>query len=512
MPSTKPSADVDRRRAIALGGLATVLYLFTAPGVPNLDGLGYLKLLPHNFAAGHLLYMPLLRAATRLCGGDGLRAGRLANALLAGSGVVLAYGIVRRLVGNAGLLAPDARFAATFAAAGLALSFGYWVQGADVEAYAAAIVALLSTVRLALAHRVRPTLPRALAVGVMLGVAVLCHLTHVLLSVFVAASLWHFAAPGKKLLHAAAALATGGALSLGMYAYAALLVRRHDLVGALRWVGTAAHGFHDGGGPYRVADATYGLAKAVIYSPYLYEADAPKMLGQFLLGLAPLVALCVAARLRPRVLPQIEWRLGAAWVLPYALVGVAFFGSDSERWLFVLPALWLLAGALVAPRYRRLQLAAWILVYVGALNLVTGILPAHRDTWTRRRAEVAASLFHDGDLLVFPGHSWDEYLSFYAAAKLTPFPIAYYAGRDGVDACWERLEREVAAAMMRGGQVYAVRLFDERDEDPRGIKELEQLGLTRAGLRARLVDGLRPTALHPIEGLTVVRLDPVSPP
>jgi hypothetical protein len=125
---------------------------------------------------------------------------------------------------------------------------------------------------------------------------------------------------------------------------------------------------------------------------------------------------------------------------------------------------------------------------------------------------VAASLFHDGDLLIFPGHSWDEYISFYAAAKLTPFPIAYYVGRDGTDAAFDRLEREVAGAMMRGGQIYAVRLFDERDDDPRGLHELEPLGLTRASLRARLVEGLAPTVLRPIEGLTVVRLDPLLPP
>ena len=73
------------------------LYLCTAPAIPNLDGLGYLKLLPHNFAAGHLLFMPALRALTRLVG-DGLRAGRLYDALLGGTGVVLTYSIARRLL------------------------------------------------------------------------------------------------------------------------------------------------------------------------------------------------------------------------------------------------------------------------------------------------------------------------------------------------------------------------------------------------------------------------------
>src|SRR5260370_39202204 len=106
----------DRALALALGALSTLLYLGTAPDLVNLDGLGYLKLLPHNFAAGHLLYMPALRLATRLCGGDGLHAGRLLNALLGGSGVVLTFGIVRRVLRHSGRLAADARCAATVAA------------------------------------------------------------------------------------------------------------------------------------------------------------------------------------------------------------------------------------------------------------------------------------------------------------------------------------------------------------------------------------------------------------
>jgi hypothetical protein len=507
------SEAVDRRRAIALGGLSTLVYLATAPAVVNLDGLGYLKLLPHNFAAGHLLYMPLLRLATRISGGDGLGAGRLVNALLGGSGVVLTYGIVRRVAG-ATLVSTEARFAATFAAAGLALSYGYWVQAADVEAYAAATVALLSTVRMVLAYRGRPELSRALAVGVLLGVSVLCHLEHVLLSFFCGAALLRFAPDRRRgLAHALVALGTGGALALGLYAWAALVVRGHDLAGALRWVGTAAHGFHDGGGVYRIADGIYGLAKAVVYSPYLYEADQQRLLGQFLLGLGPLVGLGVAAFLARHRLPP-EARLGLWWLGPYALVGVAFFGSDSERWLFVLPALWLLGGMLVAAAPRRTQLAAWVLVYVGAFNLSTGILPPHRDTWPRHRAEAAAALFSDGDLVIFPGHSWDEYVSFYAAARLTPFPVVYYAARDGAEAGFARLDREVAATLLSGGHVYVVRILDESDDDPRGWKELEQLGLERAALRARITDGFVATPLGTTEAgnpRTVVRLDPAPP-
>jgi hypothetical protein len=145
----------------ALGALAALLYLGTAPAVVNLDGLGYLKLLEHNFAAGHLLYMPLLRTVTWLAHGDGLRAGRVLNALLGGLGVVLVYHI-------AGALDPRRPTRewlprATFAAAGLALSYAYWAQAADVETYALAMVALLALVRILLAYDAQPSPGRAAA-------------------------------------------------------------------------------------------------------------------------------------------------------------------------------------------------------------------------------------------------------------------------------------------------------------------------------------------------------------
>jgi hypothetical protein len=481
--------NADLVRALVLGALATCLYLATAPAVVNPDGLGYLKLLPHNFAAGHLLYMPLLRAAARLSS-DPLRAGRLVDALLGGTGVVLAYGVARRVLRDAGRSLADARFAATFAAAGLALSYGYWSEAADVEAYAAATVALLATVRLLLAYRAQPSFLRALAAGALLGAAVLAHLTHVLLAPLVAAYLWSHAPRGRaRWLHPAAALALGGAIALDAYAYAAFAVRGHDLGGAIAWVRTAAHGFRYQGGAYRVADAIYGLAKAVVYSPYLFESDAPKMIGQFLLGFAFLIALGAVVISRRRELPALEWRMGAFWITPYLIMALMFFGSDSERFLFVLPALWIVAGACLVGAARRAQLAGAVLALLFAINLWTGVLPAHRDAdGTRYRAETSARALGRGDLVVFPGHSWDEYVSWYAGAQVEPFPVAYYAARDGVDACFARLGREIDAARARGGRVYAARLFDELDDDRRGWDELTALGLPRAAVRGRVLE------------------------
>jgi hypothetical protein len=490
----------DRGRAVGLGALATLLFLCTAPALPNADGLGYIKLLPYNFAPGHLAFMPILRTATRIIG-DGLRAGRLLDALLCGSGVVLMYGIARRALSFLPLGRPfsteDIHFVASTAAAGLAVSYGYWIQGADVEAYALALVALLATVRLALAYRARPTAFRALATGALLGVAVLCHLSHVLLTPFVAAYLWWNApTPATKRLHPALALLTGGGLSLAAYAYAALIVRGHDLHAAIAWIATAQHGFRQPGVAYRLTDAVYGLAKSLVWSPYLYESDAQVLIGQFVLGLLPLTGAIALLLVKRRALPDIGWRAGAWWIVPYALCGVLFFGGDSERWIFVLPALWLAAATALAFEPRRSRLALGVIAYLLVLNFSTAIWPAHKDAGgTRARAIEAGQKLGDGDLLIFPGHSWDEYVSFYARTKVEPFPLSYYAARDGVPAAWARLDRDLERARARGGRTIALRFFDDHDEDSRGFAELAALGLDKATLR----DELRKRSVVPIQ-------------
>jgi hypothetical protein len=190
------------------------------------------------------------------------------------------------------------------------------------------------------------------------------------------------------------------------------------------------------------------------------------------------------------------------------LLGVAFFGADPERWIFVLPAGWILGAVLVLGRVRPTRPALALIAWIGAFNFVTAVWPAHRDQWPQKKAEATATLLHDGDLVLFPGHSWDEYVVFYGKAKVEPFPLAYYAARDGLSACWARLDREVRAARARGGHIYAVRVFDDGDEDRRGFWELGTAGVSRAQLKEQLGRIGAVTTLQPLVGFTVTRLDP----
>jgi hypothetical protein len=383
------------------------------------------------------------------------------------------------------------------------------VQGSDVEVYAVALLALVVLLVLLLGYRRRPTDGMAAGCGLALGVAVLFHLTHVLATPLVASwTIHHARRRGDGIVHACIASVTGGATALAGYAWAAFAVRRLDLLGALAWVRSASHGLPYGGDPVeRIGDSVYGMARALVWSPYLYERDAQRLLGQFVLGLSALGLLLALIVVRRRLLPPLPRLPLALWAAPYAAMALCFFGSDHERWLFLLPLLWLLGGAALATLRRGLLAGASLVALLAAANAFSAIGPAMHERWNITRADDAASVMADGDLVLCPGHSWDEYIGFSSRRRLTVVPLVYYAGLLGRQGTIARVGEEVRAARARKANVWAVRLLDEDDGDPRGTATLAALGLPRSELRAMLAP-MHPTPVRTVEPkVTVWRLD-----
>ena len=502
LPSPTPITRADVILGLLLAWLALRIYAFSSPAVVNPDGLGYLKQLPHDYAAGHLLYLPLLRALAAAFGGDAFKAGLKLSAYAGALSVALCFGCARALV---------PRRPAVLAAAGLLVSYGAWVQGADVEVYACALAALLVLFAVLVGYRSDPSPWAALAAGCALATAVLFHLTHVLAApLCIAWMIRHAPSRRRGMAHAAVATATGAALSIAAYGYAACHVRHLDLAGAARFIASAGHGFAYSGTPLqRAADAVYGLARALVWSPYLYESNAQTLLGQFLLGLLGISLLAAATVTAARAgrLATVPLAPLLLWIATYAAMALAFFGSDHERWLFVLPPLWILGCAAIARTPGRAFTCAAGILLLYATNRTTAIEPARRDTWARTRADVASAVLRDGDLVVFPGHSWDEYVGFYTRIRIEPFPLAYYAGLDGKEGCLARLDAEVRLARARGGRVFAVRLFDDTDRDTRGFYELAALGLDRPALAAALARFHQTRIATSEPKITLVRLD-----
>jgi hypothetical protein len=420
---------------------AAVAYLAMAPRVVNGDGLGYLKAaLAGTLYPGHLAYVPLLATIAKLVGAtrpvELLWPARVVSALAAAIAVALVGSIAERR--------GESRAAGIAASVGLAASWGALSAGSDVESYAPALGALVAA--LWCADRQRP-----IAAGLLCALATLFHVENLL---FVGVAALIVERRARLVVAAALPIAIAYAIVLPAHGVGWLASASHGLRYPLRWTAPVV--------------AVYGACKALVYAPYPYEASWARVLGCFAVGAAAALALATGAR-RP-----LSRAATAAWIVPYALVGVAFYASDAERWTFLLPLAWLAAAA--HPR-RALAVAAGI-----ALANVAVWLPTARDATLRLRAGAAAQKLADGDVVVGPGHGWDEYIGFYDGPRVTPFPLVYWAGAVGRDALPATLARVAA-----GHRLFVARFAD--DGDPMGWKELRLFGITRDNARALLPAG-----------------------
>jgi hypothetical protein len=105
----------------------------------------------------------------------------------------------------------------------------------------------------------------------------------------------------------------------------------------------------------------------------------------------------------------------------------------------------------------------------------------------RDRALAAARHVDAGDLVIGPGHGWDEYVGFYDDRAAQPMGLVYWAGAVGKAELPRSIADAIAAKRSQGRAVYLARLTD--DGDPMGWKELTQFGITPATVRALLPPG-----------------------
>ena len=450
--------------------IATVFgYLALAPAVVNGDGLGYLKAavsgLPYP---GHLLYLPMLRLL-RLASGagqrpiEGLWPARALSAVGAGVAVLALAAATRRLV--------KSERAPTIAAAGLAGSFGMIAAGSDVETYAPALAGLCVCLWAIACRRTGAGVGSLLVAALALAVATLFHVENVLFTLPVLLAL------GRR----DGVIVAGAAGALVLASYLALSADAS-------WVLGASHGFRYPVHWYTPAVAIYGACKALLFSPYPYEASWARVIGHFVPGALALGTLGWIALGRDPDRPT-RAPLGRAatigWAVPYALVGVAFFPSDSERGVVLLPLFWLT----VAATRRRANLALAVAIGLGVLNVIVWLPRARDASWRDRAGEVARDL-RAGDLVVSPGHGWDEYIGVYDGPAVGHFPLVFHVARLGSAAAVRPVLAEaIRDARRRGHGVFLVRFG--ADGDPMGWKELLPFGVTPGNAAELLPAGER---------------------
>jgi len=438
--------------------------LLLAPGEINGDGVGYLKQLRgQELSPGHPLYLPLLRlvalawqdpGATLLDIAPRLRLLSLCCAALA----------LPLLVDAARLLLGPGRALSVLLLLGA--SHAFLRSAMELESYAPALTGAVASLW-ALARGARGGAAWAAAAGMTAGMAAGLHTTLVLLAPALALAPRRRRAASRRALALCVAAATLGVI----LAWAAW---RQGLQGPgelLAWLRSADHGVPYPHGWRTLPAALWGLCRSLVHAPYLHEAATWRVALGTALGAAAWAALVV---MRARDTPATTRRLAVAWSAPLALFAVAFFPSDTERWIFVLPgALLLLAPA---PGRRTLALAgAMALVNIGLYQV-----PLSRDTEPARRAAAAEEICGAGDMLISPGHGWEELVGLGTLQPPRVFPLIHHVGAEGgLSAAVASMRGLAAETEAAGGAVYVARL--RGSPDPRGFKELAWFGLDREG-------------------------------
>jgi hypothetical protein len=228
--------------------------------------------------------------------------------------------------------------------------------------------------------------------------------------------------------------------------------------------------------------AAYGFARTVAFLPYIRDLRAALavpyvvLLGGVLLLCAHLARKGFLAHLgkNGRLMTML-----ALLATPFLIVGVSYYPSDPERWLFLMPPLWLLVG-LVWDQYSPGEggiawnspiLLAAIVIGLGTYNAVA-MLPdalANRNlTGLRELSQLTTS----DDLVISPSNVKMRINEFYLdrpipAENLTVMALAEEHGADlpGMQAdLADRIDR----ALRGGRRVFVVGLIGEGHEKQRG--------------------------------------------
>jgi hypothetical protein len=478
------------------GGLLWLL----SPAVVNGDGAGYLRQATDGgLAAGHPAYLPLARLLATwwsinvpLDLAAPLRLLSLGCSLVT---LVLLHDAARLLLGPRRALV---------CAGLLALSHAFTRSAVQVEVYACAGMLSMATLWSLVRYRCCPDrrttaiLWAALA-GLLAGLAVQLHLTLGLLSIPLVVLPRYWGGRGWW----QASLAGGIVMTLTTLLLLVLALHNQGLTtlaDSWSWLRGSDHGLPDPHGWSAPLVAGWGLARSLVFVPYPYSASWPvvavatSVSGGLLAGLSLLARR--ASKSEGEGLGLEVWAL-VIWALPLACFAALFYPSDTERWIFALPALVLFLGR--GP-LRTLRLALVIMLLV---NLGVALLPGALDDTQLRRARAVEQLVRGDSLLVSPGHGWEELVGLGTPAPPQSFPLVYYAGAHrGLAPAVTELHHQVSRSLAAGKRVFVARLHDATD--PRGFKELAWLGMSRAQFAA-LFQGYRrrPTEISGLWELSI---------
>jgi len=459
------------------------LYFGFPARVPNGDGLAYVTLatqhpLREQFLPTHLLYAPLGSLLHHLWPEANLASllTRL-NSVLALGGALLFWATLKRLG-----LPRAVRWIST---CGLGVSFGYWLQATDVEVYMPATFFLLLSLYWLVRHVQPGSWVHPLLLSLWLSLGILFHLNLVVPLPFVYAFLWGQGAgePFRARLRPVMLLTLGLVVCVGWpYRLVAWFLGEPHVA---EWILSSKDIYPAQLDALSIPRALYGFGQTFIFLGFFWEISKVLLLvkGLFLGGvLLPLGYAFWQHRSELWVRYRRWLTLLPLWLLPQAALGTYYFGSDTERWLFVWPVVWLLIAMVSGTLMRRPwfpRLAGWVLGGMVSVNLAVRIYPLASDDTVIRQTQALSAVVSEDDWILEPGQSWVKYYTYYTGRSFRALSLWDLAGLHGgnTEALLQDLEDRLDAAFREGTRVFVACILDP-DENRRRTpwQDLVRLG------------------------------------
>jgi hypothetical protein len=514
-PSRSGSWWTDVAVAVVLVGVLALL----RPCWPDGDAQGHVGRAVNRGLAGgmetkHILYAPLLRCLLLGLESIGLRA----YAIVAFTALSNLCGGILYLLLARGLFAPPLRDLglARTCALGTLFSFGVMASCATIETYALALTLAVALATVCVRTGLH-TAGQAAAAALLFVLAVGVHVTNVLTLPFVLAVLLTSARRhGWGATAAFGAVVLGGALVLG----SALVLGVPTETGGPNWgrLVPAGDPHPSMSAGARVGRAVYGFFRTFAWIAPYHEVSRAFLAGHaavFLL--AGLLVVFVAGRGFLGDLGRYRWPalLLLLLVLPFVAIGLAYYPSDPERWLFLMPPVWLVLGVIwrddragpdarPSPAVARGLLLLVVLV-MGSYNALFKLWPETRASRELDGLTELQRLTSSNDLVVADSGLRGVTEEFLLRRPLRCDVLALdrlmlEEHRRDVAACRADLRRQVADALARGRRVLVFGLLGEDLAEGRGYPwaHAQPLGYTPRSMLSVLEE------FHPVP---VVRAD-----
>lgn len=229
----------------------------------------------------------------------------------------------------------------------------------------------------------------------------------------------------------------------------------------------------------RAARAAYGLARTMAWLPPARNISASFTVGYLsvmLTGSGALLFLARTGLFKNLRAYNLLFGFLALFAVPFIGMGLSYFPSDPERWVFLLPVIWMLIGLIVNeylwassphfPSHRTVvPLLAAVVVLLGLYNGLYKLFPESRHNRDLSGLSELASTASSTDLVISPGGISGPIYELFLGKRVTfaNLTIVSLVEKHGANKgrLQSDLETRIREQLKTGGHVYVYGLIGE---------------------------------------------------